>query len=117
MKLETIDINGVTIVAIPLERLDASNSVEFKKLMEPIMAQNSKVAVDLTAVRFMDSSGLGALLSCLRVVANQKGDLKLFGMKVSVRTLFELVRMHRIFEIVSTQDDAVQAFQSSPGSA
>jgi anti-sigma B factor antagonist len=111
MKLETGIIDGVTIVGIPLERLDASNSKEFKKLMETIMAHNSKIAVDLAAVRFMDSSGLGALLSCLRVVANQKGDLKLFGMKVTVRALFELVRMHRIFEIVASQEDAVAAFK------
>jgi len=111
MKLETVDINGVTIVVVPVERLDASNSKEFKKLMEPLIEKNSKIAVDLTAVRFMDSSGLGALLSCLRAVANQKGDLKLFGMKVTVRALFELVRMHRIFEIVSTQEAAVEAFK------
>ena len=111
MKLETVDIDGVTIVEIPVERLDASNSKEFKKLLEPIMAKNCKIAVNLAAVRFMDSSGLGALLSCLRVVANQKGDLKLFEMKVTVRALFELVRMHRIFEIVPTQDAAVAAFK------
>lgn len=111
MNLETADCDGVTIVVVPVERLDASNSKDFKKLMEPIIAQNSKIAVDLAAVRFIDSSGLGALLSCLRVVANQKGDLKLFGMKANVRALFELVRMHRIFEIVSTQDAAIEAFK------
>ena len=111
MQLDTVDSGGVTIVIIPVERLDASNSKEFKKMMEPIMAHSRKIAVDLTAVRFMDSSGLGALLSCLRIVANQQGDLKLFSMKPPVRALFELVRMHRIFDILSTQDAAVAAFK------
>lgn len=110
MQLETFARNGVTIVALPVERLDASNSKEFKKLMEPLIAQTNKIAVDLSGVRFMDSSGLGSLLSCLRLVASHDGDLKLFGMRDNVRALFELVRMHRIFEIVATQDVAVEAF-------
>jgi len=111
MQLETFDSHDVTIVKIPVERLDAGNSKEFKKLMEPYIKQNSKIAVDLSSVRFMDSSGLGALLSCLRSVASQAGDLKLFGMNVTVRALFELVRMHRIFEIVGTQEAAIEAFK------
>jgi len=110
VQLESFDRDGITFVAIPVERLDASNSKEIKKLMEPIIARNNKIGVDLSAVRFMDSSGLGALLSCLRLVANNGGDLKLFGMRDSVRALFELVRMHRIFEIVASQDAAVEAF-------
>ena len=110
MLLEKTIRDGVAVVFVPVERLDASNSKEFKKLMEPILP-NNKIALNLSAVRFMDSSGLGAVLSCLRVVAAREGDLKLFGMRDSVRALYELVRMHRIFEIVATEDDAVNAFK------
>jgi len=39
------------------------------------------------------------------------GDLKLFGMSKQVRAVFELVRMHRVFDIVDTREDALRAFE------
>ena len=54
---------------------------------------------------------LGAFLSCLRQLNTKGGELKLCGMSKSVYQTFELVRMHRIFDIYSCKDEAVQAFQ------
>ena len=67
---------------------------------------------DLAELRFVDSSGLGAILSSLRQLNANGGDLKLCGMSKPVRALFELVRMHKIFEIHETRDDAIRAFQA-----
>ncbi|MBI3736649.1 STAS domain-containing protein, partial [Candidatus Sumerlaeota bacterium] len=58
----------------------------------------------------LDSSGLGAILSCLRKLNSVGGDLKLCAMSKPVHTLFELVRMHKIFEIFPTRDEAVRSF-------
>jgi anti-sigma B factor antagonist len=49
------------------------------------------------------------MLSCLRKISAHNGRLVLFGMSKPVRSLFELVRMHRVFEIVPTRDDALKA--------
>ena len=65
----------------------------------------------LSHLRFVDSSGLGAMLSCLRQLNATGGDLKLCGMSKAVRSVFELVRMHRIFDIYDTREQAVSAFQ------
>ncbi|HUA85707.1 MAG TPA: STAS domain-containing protein [Bryobacteraceae bacterium] len=51
------------------------------------------------------------MLSCLRQLSAKNGDLKLFGMSKQVRGLFELVRMHRIFDIYPTREEAIRAFQ------
>ena len=67
---------------------------------------------DLSKLRFVDSSGLGAFLSCLRKLNAKGGDLKLCGMSKQVRAVFELVRMHRIFDIYGTREEAVRAFQA-----
>jgi len=66
--------------------------------------------LDLSRLRFVDSSGLGALLSCLRQLTGRGGDLRLSGMSKPVRALFELVRMHRIFDIYPTKEEAIKAF-------
>lgn len=103
-------IGDVTVAAIPVDELDASNTGEFKRDITPVLQANTKLVLDLSRLRFVDSSGLGAILSCLRQLSAKSGDLKLCGMSKQVRALFELVRMHRIFDIYDTQDEAVGAF-------
>ncbi len=101
----------IAIAEIPVEELDASNAGELKRDMAPILEANTRLVIDLTRLRFVDSSGLGAMLSCLRHVSSKGGDLKLCGLSRQVRAAFELVRMHRIFDIFTTREEAVRAFQ------
>lgn len=96
---------------MPVEELDASNAPEFKRDMAPVLQSNTKLVLDLSRLRFVDSSGLGAVLSCLRQLSARNGDMKLCGMSKQVRDTFELVRMHRIFDIAGTKDEAVHAFE------
>jgi len=105
-------IAGVTVATIPVDELDASNAGELKHDIAPILETNAKVVIDLSRLRFVDSSGLGAILSCLRQLTAKGGDLKLCGMSKQVRAAFELVRMQRIFDIYTTKEEAVAAFQA-----
>ena len=114
MELAIDKIGDVAAVAVPVNELDASNASELKRDIAPLLQANSKVVLDLSRVRFMDSSGLGAMLSCLRQLTAKKGDLKLCGMSKQVRGAFELVRLHRIFDIYGTRSEAVLAFQARP---
>lgn len=111
MDITVENVDGVAIAQVAADELDASNADEFRRDMAPIIEENPKLALDLSQMRFIDSSGLGAMLSCLRQLTARGGDLKLCGMTKQVRTLFELVRMHRIFDICGTRDEAVRAFQ------
>ena len=115
MELTIDKIGDVTAVAVPVDELDASNASELKRDIAPVLETNTKVVLDLSGVRFMDSSGLGAMLSCLRLLTAKKGELKLCGMSKQVRGAFELVRLHRIFEIYPSKAEAVLAFRFKPG--
>jgi len=112
MELLVNNFDGVGVASVPVDELDASNSGEFKRDIAPILQGNNKLVLDLSQLRFVDSSGLGAMLSCLRQLTAKGGDLKLCGMSKQVRALFELVRMHRIFDIYNAREDAVKAFHS-----
>lgn len=106
-----VDHRGdVAVVVLPVEELDASNAGEFKRDIAPVLAANTKLVFDLSRLRFVDSSGLGAFLSCLRHVNAKGGDVKLCGLSKPVRTVFELVRLHRIFDMLGTPEEAVRAF-------
>ena len=105
-------IGDVTVAVVPVEELDASNAAEFKRDVAPLLEATTKLVFDLSRVRFVDSSGLGAFISCLRKLNAKGGDLKLCGISKQVRAVFELVRMHRIFDICGTREEAVQRFRS-----
>jgi anti-sigma B factor antagonist len=100
----------IAIVVIPGKTLDSANSRVFKEQVAPVVAQNKKLIFDLSQLSFVDSSGLGAILSSLRNANANGGDLKLCGLSKPVRALFELVRMHRIFDILNTREEAIRAF-------
>lgn len=107
--LETVET--VTIFHLPGESLDAGNAKEFKRDIMPALNGHSRVIFEMSELKFVDSSGLGTILSALRQLNSSGGDLKLAGMQKPVRALFELVRMHRIFDIYNTRDEALAAFR------
>jgi anti-sigma B factor antagonist len=116
MQLAIEKVGNVAVTAIPVEELDAGNAGEFKRDIAPLLDAHANLVLDLSRLRFVDSSGLGAFISCLRKLNAKGGDLKLCGMSKPVRAVFELVRMHRVFDILATREDAVRAFEAAPAS-
>jgi anti-sigma B factor antagonist len=110
MQLAIETVGSVVVAAMPVEELDAGNVEEFKRDMMPLIEAHANLVLDLSRLRFVDSSGLGAFISCLRKLNAKGGDLKLCCMSKRVRAVFELVRMHRVFDILATREEAVRAF-------
>jgi anti-sigma B factor antagonist len=100
----------VAIVTVFINELDASNTAEFKQQVAPVLASHSKVVLDLGQLRFIDSSGLGAMLSCLRQLTTNGGRLGLCQLSPAVRAAFELVRLHRVLDIYPSRGEAIRAF-------
>ena len=83
-------VNGVAVATILVEDLDASNASDFKRDIAPTLDAYPQLVLDLSRLRFVDSSGLGALISCLRKLNAAGGDLKLCRLSPPVRAVFEL---------------------------
>jgi len=111
MQFETEKLDDVVVVKVQTEVLDAGNAKEFRAGITPILGEDVKIVFDMSPVNFLDSSGCGTILSCLRQLNSAGGDLKMFGLQQSVRTLFELIRLHRIIDIFNTRDEAVSAYR------
>jgi anti-sigma B factor antagonist len=112
MEMSVEKDGDLTVVVLRGEHLDAGNAEDFRRDIAPVLEANSRVVFDMSPLRFVDSAGLGALLSCLRRLDAAGGDLKLFGLTKPVRSVFDVARMHRIFEIFATKEEAVAAFQT-----
>jgi anti-sigma B factor antagonist len=105
-----VEGDNVLIIDLREDNLDASNVREFKDAVQALMQERTKVILDMSGVKFVDSSGLGALISCLRSLNGRRGDFRLCELTNTVRALFELMRMHRVFNIHASRDEAVRSF-------
>jgi len=105
-------VGDVSIVLLPYEKIDASCRNEFRGDLDPVVSEpNPSVVIDMSNVRFVDSAGIGALISCLKRATSNDGDLKLCNVAKPVRALFELVRLHRLLDILNSREEAVAAFE------
>ena len=102
--------DDVLVIQIQEDNLDASNVRAFREAMQALIKDKTRVVLDISHLKFVDSSGLGALISCLRLLNSGRGDFKLCAMSTTVRALFELMRMHRVFNIHDTRQEAVNSF-------
>jgi anti-sigma B factor antagonist len=111
MNLNSENRNGVIVIQVNEERLDAHNSGDLKIEMQRFFAEGNKnLLVDLKDVRFIDSSGLGALVSGFKNAISQQGSLKLATLQPQVKSMFELTRLHRVFEIFGTTAEALETY-------
>jgi anti-sigma B factor antagonist len=111
MNLKTDQSGTRAVIFVMEERLDAHNSEELKTEMNRLFGSGSKdLIVDLKDVRFIDSSGLGVLVSGYKNSSTRQGSLKLSGLQTQVKSMFELTRLHRVFDIFTTVDDAIESY-------
>lgn len=109
MKLE--QSGKAMVVVVKEERLDAHNAEHLKQELGRLFdAGTTSVVVDLKEVRFIDSSGLGALVSGFKNASSRQAELKLSSLQNQVKSMFELTRLHRVFDIYQTVDEAIDAF-------
>lgn len=104
-------ILGENIVLIRLSgRLDATASSAVRDtLQESLEEEWHKIIIDLQDVPFIDSSGLAALVSGLRMAREKKGDIVLSGAQPQAQIVFRLTMLDRIFAIHPTADEAQQS--------
>lgn len=110
MEIQIREEGNVQILAC-LGRMDAQVSGVLKERIQELLDKGSaNLVLDLEGLDFLDSSGLGALVSCLRRVREKKGEIKLAGLRPEVRSIFDITRVSRLFDISENVSDAVKAF-------
>ncbi len=110
MELVVEIIDKVSIIQIS-GRLEAANKDELRKTVEARLGgPQPRFLLDLGQLEFIDSSGLGCLVSCLRSAAKAGGALKITGLQAYVAKLFETTRLDRVFEIFADREKALKSF-------
>lgn len=91
--------------------LDADSVASFKKVAYELVDKGSvRIVIDCTNLTFVDSMGLGVLISLLRRARSRQGDVKMASLTDDVRTVFEITRLHRLFDICADSPTACRQF-------
>jgi len=101
---------SVTVVEVE-GQLIVGNRQELKqKVLEHLEGGDRKFVVDFAGTGYIDSSGLGVLVSLSKKIREQGGELRLSGLNEDLRTLFELTKLDTLFRIADTKAQALDGF-------
>ena len=107
---QTKDAGGVVVVRVE-GQLIVGNRQELKQLVQDgLEAGERKFLFDFSQTGYIDSSGLGALVSIARNVRERGGELRLAGLNEDLRSLFELTKLDTLFVIADTREQALANF-------
>lgn len=111
MELESRSLDSGIFLKPREKRIDAANAATFKSQLLDIVGQgNLRILIDLSEVDFMDSGGLGSLISVLKSLGKQ-GRIVIVGAKGGVLRLFEITRMNTVFTLSANEQDAIEALK------
>lgn len=107
------ETSDVLFVKVEAERIDAAAAISFKENMREITGKSgaSHVVLDLSAVGFIDSSGLGAIVAVMKLMGGT-ARLDLAGLTPTVEKVFRLTRMDSIFSIYKYPEDVEKIYQA-----
>ncbi len=107
MSLSSTATDTAKIITVNAARIDAAIAIQFKEDMREQAADGpARVILDLTAVEFIDSSGLGAIVAAMKQLGNGR-RLDLAGLTPTVDKVFRLTRMDTVFNLFASLDDAL----------
>jgi len=111
MKIECTDHDHAKVVKLT-GRLDGQAPMELRKKFPAWLTEKKNIVIDCLGLEYIDSSGLGALISGLRAAINNNGDIHLARLQPSVKMMLELTRTNQVFKIFDTVEKALDSFQS-----
>ena len=104
------DGSGVTVVKVD-GQLIVGNRQELKDLVFTALDKGERrILIDFSQTGYIDSSGLGALVSISKRVREAGGELRLSGLNEDLRSLFELTKLDTLFAIAETPQQALSSF-------
>jgi len=101
---------GVVVIEVD-GQLIVGNRQELKqRVLDALEAGDRKFLIDFTRTGYIDSSGLGVLVSLSKKIRDEGGDLRLAGLNEDLKTLFELTKLDTLFAITDSAQEALAAF-------
>ena len=110
MKVNITDKEGISVCKVDGE-IDINTAPDMKKYFESVIKdKKEKIVISLENVSYIDSSGLATLVELLKNFRKYGAVLKLSGLTDKVKSLFEITKLDKLFDISEKEEDAVKSF-------
>ena len=111
MKSSTRQVDGVTIVDLSGRITLGEGSVVLRDTVKDLLGKGQKkILLNLGDVSYIDSSGIGELVSAFTSVRNQGGELKLLHLTKKVHDLLQITKLYTVFDVKDDEAGAISAF-------
>ena len=113
MNLRTRQVDQVTVLDLSGRIVLGEGSIQLRDAIKDLLAKGQKnILLNLSDVNYIDSSGLGELVSAYTSVRNGGGELKLLGLTKKVHDLLQITKLYTVFDVKDDEASAVSAFSA-----
>ncbi len=111
MKVSTRQVDGVVVMDLSGRITLGEGSVVLRDAVRELLSKgNKKILANLADVNYIDSSGIGELVSAFTTVKNQGGELKLLNMTKKVHDLLQITKLYTVFDVKDNEANAIKSF-------
>lgn len=111
VKLSTRQVGDVTVIDAVGRITLGEGASTFRDTIKDLAGKgNQKILLNLSEVSYIDSSGIGELVSGFTTVTNHGGQLKLIGLTKRVKDLLQITKLYTVFEVYDDEAQAVRGF-------
>ena len=111
VKISTRQVDGVTVLDISGRITLGEGSVQLRDAVRDLLAKGQKhILLNLGDVSYIDSSGIGELVSAFTTVKNQGGELKLLNLTRKVHDLLQITKLYTVFDVKDDEASAISAY-------
>ena len=112
LKATNRDIGSATVVDISGRITLGEGSVILRDTVRDLLSKgNKKIVLNLAEVNYIDSSGIGELVSAFTTTKNQGGELKLLNLTKKVNDLLQITKLYTVFDVKDDESSAVKSFK------
>ena len=109
MSFAAVHEHGALVISVEGQLIVANRQELKQQVIEALEEGDRRFVIDFSGTGYIDSSGLGVLVSVSKKIREAGGDLRLSGLNEDLRTLFELTKLDTLFRISDTKAEAVSA--------
>ncbi|MBN2103092.1 STAS domain-containing protein [bacterium] len=111
MNFDVTEERGVILIILNGEMVGGPDATALSEKLHDLITDNKKkIMLDMSEVRWMNSSGLGILIGALNTIRKADGNLKLFGLTDKPRHLLKITQLDKVFDICQTKEEAIDQF-------
>ncbi|ADW67246.1 STAS domain-containing protein [Granulicella tundricola] len=111
MKFKTRQVDGVTVLDLSGRITLGEGSVTLRDAVRDVLSKGSnKILLNLGDVNYIDSSGIGELVSAFTTVKNGGGELKLLNLTKKVKDLLQITKLYTVFDVKDDEASAISSF-------